>query len=226
MMKSRFDNFKLEVISLRTQGKSYGEIRKTLNADIPKSTMSCWCKNLPLSKKQKSQLKVLMSLGSKRGRATALLVNKARREKYIQEVKNRVFHLSKKLEDKDVAKIALAMLYLGEGAKKRGSVMFGNSDPAVIQLFLKLLRYCYNIDERKFRCTVQCRFDQNIEELEIFWSKFTQIPRDLFYKPQIDKRTMGSTTRKIGYKGVCRIDYFSGDIFMELMQAIDVLEKK
>ncbi|MEK7091407.1 MAG: hypothetical protein AAB900_00270 [Patescibacteria group bacterium] len=222
-MKSHFDALKSEAISLRTQGKSYGEICKVLNTNIPKSTLSCWCKNLSLSKTQKSQLKVLMSQGSKRGRATALIVNKARREEYLQEIKNRVLHLSQKLEDKDTAKIALAMLYLGEGAKRGGSMMLGNSSQTVILLFLKLLRYCYTIDERKFRCTVQCRSDQNIEELEIFWSNITGIPRSLFYKTQIDKRTIGSVTKKTGYKGVCRIDYFSAEIFTELTQVAKVL---
>lgn len=222
-MKSHFDSFKSEAIYLRAQGKSYGEICKVLNINIPKSTLSCWCKNLSLSKTQKSQLKVLMSQGAKRGRATALIVNKAKRETYLQEIKNRVIHLSQKLEDKDTAKIALSMLYLGEGAKKRGSVMFGNSDPGVIRLFLKLLRYCYNIDERKFRCTIQCRSDQNVESLEVFWSNLAYIPRHLFFKPQVDKRTIGLTTKKIDYKGVCRIDYFSAEIFTELMQAVKVL---
>lgn len=56
------------------------------------------------------------------------------------------------MNNKDVKKIALAMLYLGEGGKKqRGSLMFGNSDPVIINLFLRYLRDCYNIDEKKFR---------------------------------------------------------------------------
>jgi len=87
-------------------------------------------------------------------------------------------HLPFVLKNKNTAKIALAMLYLGEGSKnpKRGSLMFGNSDPLVMSLFLDLLKYCYEIDESKFRCTLQCRADQNIEELEDFWSRVTRIP--------------------------------------------------
>lgn len=225
-MKSRFEDFKAKALSLRAEGKSYGEICKILKITIPKSTLSCWCKNFPLSKNQQARLKALTAQGIKRGRATALVVNKTKRENYIKEVNRRVCHLSKKLEDKNVAKIALAMLYLGEGSKKGGAMMFGNSNPTVIQLFLKLLRFCYNIDEHKFRCTVQCRADQDIRNLEIFWSKITSIPLDLFYKPQVDKRTTGLITKKVDYKGVCRIDYFSGDIFVELMQIVEVLGGK
>ena len=107
---------------------------------------------------------------------------------------------------------------MGEVAKtKRGSLMFGNSDPRVIALFLRLLRQCYNINEDKFRCTLQCRADQNIETLERFWSKITNVPLKQFYKARVDSRTIGKKSRKMDYKGVCRIDYFSADLFNEII---------
>ena len=90
----------------------------------------------------------------------------------MQGVGERVAHLSDEIQKKNTAKIAFAMLYLGEGAKKtRGSLMFGNSDPLVIRLYLNLLRSCYRIDENKFRCTLQCRADQDVKKLEKFWSR-------------------------------------------------------
>jgi len=118
------------------------------------------------------------------------------------------------------------MLYLVEGSKnQRGSLMFGNSDPLVIRLFLNLLRRCYDVDENKFRCTLQCKADQNIKRLEKFWSKITDIPLSQFYKARIDPRTIGKPSRKLDYKGVCRIDYFSGDVFMELKQIVNVISE-
>ncbi len=117
----------------------------------------------------------------------------------------------------EVAKLMLVMLYLGEGAKnKKGSLMLGNSDPAIVRLFLQLLRKCYKIDESKFRCTVQCRADQDINFLEKFWSNVTQIPSRQFYKARIDPRTIGKPTKKSDYKGVCVIDLFSAHIFNEI----------
>ncbi|MDP2663986.1 MAG: hypothetical protein Q8P08_00910 [bacterium] len=165
-----------------------------------------------------------MRRGAGRGRATALIANRLKREKYIQAVRGRISHLAGELKKRSTSKIALAMLYLGEGSKKqRGALMFGNSDPSVVRLFLNLLRYCYNIDEKKFRCTLQCRADQNIKKLEKFWSKITGIPPSQFYKARIDPRTIGKPSKKLDYKGVCRIDYFSGDVFMELKQIIEVI---
>src|SRR3989344_4941446 len=223
-MRSRYRHLKPRIITLRKSGKTYFEISKIIGINIPKSTLSDWCSSIALSHKQQRRVDRLMMDGTNRGRAIALAVNKLKRENYIQAVKDRVSHLPEKLKDGNISKIALAMLYLGEGSKtKRGSLMLGNSEPLVIRLFLNLLRYCYNIDESKFRCTLQCRADQNIPKLEKFWSQITNIPLAQFYKARIDPRTIGKPSNNPNYKGVCRIDYFSGDIFMELKQIMSLI---
>jgi len=93
-------------------------------------------------------------------------------------------------------------------------------------VFVDLMRKCYKIDESKFRCTVQCRADQNIKELEFFWSKTTDIPLKQFYKARVDKRTIGQISRKKDYKGVCRIDYFSSALDLELKYIAQVIMLK
>lgn len=217
---------KKKAILLRKGGKTYSEINKALDISIPKSTISYWFKNITLSKKQKKRIDENISKNIKLAQKKALLVNKKNRQNYLQSVHNRVKHLDAILLNRDVAKIALAMLYLGEGSKTdRGSLMFGNSDPEIIKLFLRLLRECYVLDESKFRCTVQCRADQNVKKLGKFWSNITEIPLNLFYKAQVDSRTIGKVSRKINYKGVCRIDYFSADIFNELTEVSRVICK-
>ncbi|MEK7147181.1 MAG: hypothetical protein AAB772_02910, partial [Patescibacteria group bacterium] len=151
-------------------------------------------------------------------------VNQQKREEYLQLVKNRIKHLNVIIKNPDVAKIALTMLYIGEGTKShKGSLIFGNSDPKTINLFLRLLRFCYHIDENKFRCTLQCRADQNIKALEKFWSQTTGVPLRQFYKARIDPRTIGIPSKKPDYKGVCRIDYFSADIFNEIMKITEII---
>jgi hypothetical protein len=223
-MRSPYYDLKPKVITLRKQGKTYGEIRKSLGLSIPKSTLSDWCSSIPLSPEQQELIRRLMRNASDRGRATAWAVNRARRAQYIEEVKKRVYPCAKQINDKTTAKIALAMLYLGEGAKTvKGFLMFGNSNPSVIGLFLGLLRHCYKINESKFRCTLQCRADQDIKKLEKFWAHITKISPSQFYAARIDPRTVGKPSRNLDYKGVCRIDYFSGDIFMELKQIIEVI---
>jgi hypothetical protein len=225
-MKSRYHPYKTKVVNLRKKGRTYTEIRQIVGFEIPKSTLSYWCRNIYLPLEYKRKIKERAKLNLDKARQIALAVNRVKREKYIQEVENRVKYLRIKLRDRDVARIALAMLFLGEGSKTaRGYIMFGNSDPATIKLFLRLLRYCYKINENRFRCTLQCRADQKIKTLEKFWSQATKIPPSQFYKAKVDPRTVGRVSKKPDYKGVCRIDYFSGDIFMELKQIIGVITK-
>lgn len=211
---------------LRGRGKTYAEIKKILKTNIPKSTLSYWSKGIALPLFYHKKIGLLNKKNMAVGRKIAIMANKIKREKYVSEIRNCIKHLPTKLREKDTAKIALAMLFLGEGSKKaHATVMFGNSDPMAIKLFLSLLRYCYKINESKFRCTLQCRADQDIKKLERFWLQVTNIPSQQFYKAKIDPRTIGKPTKKPDYKGVCRIDYFSGDVFMELKQIIAVISE-
>ena len=133
--------------------------------------------------------------------------------------------MSKIIQQTNVAKIALSMLFLGEGSKTHtATVMFGNSNPIIISLFLKFLRKCYPVAESKLRCTVQCRADQNPQELKKFWAGITAIPLKQFYKTQVDPRTVGKPMKKLDYKGVCRIDYLSAEVVCDLHQSIKVIE--
>ena len=119
MKESYFINLKSSVIKLRKQGKSYNEICKILDVNIPKSTLSNWCQTISLSKTSQQRIQEKIKLGSSKGRAVALEVNRIKREKYIENIRNSVKYLSNFLNNKDVAKISLAMLYLGEGSKKK-----------------------------------------------------------------------------------------------------------
>jgi hypothetical protein len=218
---------KEKIVGLRKQGKTYSEILKFLNLKIPKSTLSNWCSqvSLPVGYEKKIREHNLFVL--RKARISAVEAKKAARLKEKEDIWKENVHLIEKIRDKDTAKIVLAMLYLGEGMKKRerGFLMFGNSDPVTIGLFLSLFRLVYKTDESKFRCTLQCRADQNIEKLENFWSDVTNIPLKQFYKARVDPRTIGKPSRKLDYKGVCRIDYFSAKIFSELLEVPKMIYK-
>ncbi len=220
------EDIKNQVQTLRKSGKTYSEIQKYLNTKIPKSTISYWCRELPLPFGYERKIAGYNKYNLDKARKIALAVIKENRNKYLESISDRNKHLINELDNLNTAKIALAMLYLGEGSKtNRASLMFGNSDPLVIGLFLRLLRNCYKINESKFRCTLQCRADQNIEELEKFWSNITKIPMSQFYKARIDPRTINRPSRKLNYKGVCRIDYFSADLSIELKCIIKTISQ-
>lgn len=215
---------KNKVIRLRKTGKTYLEINKILDTKIPKSTISYWCKNIKLSPKNLIRIKRIKLENLEKSRLKALSVKLDMRNSYLKYIKNKNKKLIDVLNSKENAQVILSVLYEAEGGSvNRGSLMFGNSKPEIIKLFLKLLRICYKVDESKFRCTLQARADQNISQLKQFWSKLTKIPLSQFYKTRIDPRTVGKISTKKNYQGVCRIDYFSAKILIELKTIADII---
>lgn len=205
---------------LRSEGQTYSEIMRFVRGNISKSTISVWCRDIIFSPEVKVMFNKKIADKLQNARLIALNTRQKKREEYIRRLKNSNLHLLKFFNNKNVAKIALVTLYLCEGSKNRkGALVFCNSDPLIIGMFLQLLRKCYSIDEKKFRFTLQCRADQKIKGLEKFWSQITDIPRMQFYKARIDARTIGKPSKKKNYKGVCRIDYFSAEVYNDLIIA-------
>ena len=204
-------------MSLRMRGESYAAICRSLGIHVAKSSMWYWFKDLELSASVSEKMMIDNLARLARGRETARHNSDARRREYMSMLEHDNRHLVTKMDDADVAKIVLAVLFLGEGSKKnKGSLTFCNADPYVIGLFLHLLRTCYKLSEEKFRCTVQCRADQDIPHLQAYWSSITAIPLGQFSKAQVDRRTVGKPTIKKDYKGVCRLEYYSAHVYHEL----------
>lgn len=224
---TRYPDSLIEMVrSLRKQGKTYGEIRAIVDRQIPKSTLSEWCQKVELPKSYIKRIERLNFENLNKGRLIALEINRIKREEFFKRISKDNTRLAGKIGNKSVAKIALAILCLGEASKyhtKRRAFTLGSSDHRIIILFIELLKLCYDFDIEKIRCTVQCRADQNTFELEKYWQQVTNIPKRLFYKPLIDSRTKGKPTRRKDYKGVLRIDYFNTKAQLDLENLADLL---
>jgi hypothetical protein len=209
-----------KVRGLRTLGKTYPEIIEDIKTKIPKSTLSSWCKNITLPQEYSPKLKELNRSNLRKARKKALLVNKLKRVNLLEKLVKDNLTTAKTITNKQVAKIALAMLCLGEASKyntKTGRNFYlGSSNSKIIVLFLELLKICFNFNINKVRCTIQCRADQDIDSLEKYWQKITKIPKRLFYPSRIDPRTNNKPTLNKNYKGVLRVDYFDSKIHLEL----------
>lgn len=203
---------------LRRNGKTYGEINNCLGIKIPKSTLSFWCQDVPLPRSYSERIEKLNIENIGKARSVAVEINKIKREEFFRRIRQTNTPIASKILNKSIAKIALSMLCLGEASKSGGSSGFylGSSNPRIIILFIELLKYCFDFKLEKMRCTVQCRADQNTNELERFWQEITGIPPKYFYKSRIDLRTTGKPTKKTEYKGVLRVDYMNTKIQLEL----------
>lgn len=207
MYVGNFTKHKEMAKELRRKGHTYSEISKIIKLKIPKSTFSLWCKDVVLPSSYTQKLKELNHQALTKGQKMACLSNKRKQEQILKNLETQNKGILKYLKNKYILKIILSMLYLGEGSKwksHRGLVL-GSSDPLIIQIYLRLLKLCYNLHPKDLHCRVSLRADQNLLALEKFWSKVTSIPLKNFYKTKADPRTIGKPTLKSEYKGVCVI---------------------
>ncbi len=223
MKEARIQQKKI-AISMRKKGFSFLEIATRIK--VPRSTIVGWCLGVTLSTKGEARLKAVVEKQRERARKSSASLSRMRKQdrKDIAEIS--AISAGPYLSTAAERKAVLGALYLAEGTKgDRGAITFGNSDPEIIKLFLYLFRDCFELDESKFRCTLQARQGQNIKELEQFWSQETSIPSSKFYSARIDPRSGGKLTRKPDYKGVCRIDYLSTNLLYEVLAIGRILTK-
>ncbi len=209
---------KLEAKKLRMLGKTYFEINSIFKTSIPKSTLRSWFYGVPLPTNYKNRIVQLNKEHLSKVRISATNSNRIKRIKFLEALDINNFEVSKEIFNINTAKIALSMLCLGEASKSTTTSPFylGNSNPKIIILFIKLLKAVYPIDMNKFRCTVQCRADQNQEDLKKYWQGICGIPLKQFYKTRIDSRSIGKPTAKSGYHGVLKIDYLDSKVQLDL----------
>lgn len=185
-----------------------------------KGTLSEWCRHLPLSPEYREKVRILNQQSWLKARKTSQFNRNQRRAVFIEKVTKLNIPIAKKIHDPEIAKIALAMLCLGEASKSKNGkarpFCLGNSDPRIIVLFLSLLYKLFEVSSDKIRCTVQCRADQDIEALMNFWIEKTKIPREQFYKSRVDLRTVGKPTLHKDYMGVLKVDCLQSGIQLDL----------
>jgi transcriptional regulator with XRE-family HTH domain len=144
---------------LRKKGLSLKEISEKLK--VSKSVVSFWVKDIQLSKDQKNRLKIK---SIKFGNTFSRDKFKKIRIEYQEEGE-------KKAKEKNWLHISGCMLYWAEGAKKKNSVIFVNSDIDMVKLFVNFLKTFFKLDNSKFIIQIYC-YDGNgisIKNIEKYW---------------------------------------------------------
>lgn len=203
-MKSRWYELKGKAIKLRKEGLSIRKIENCLG--IPRSTLSGWLRNIELTPEQKEKLKRNQYNILAKTRKKAVLWHNQQKEKRLQKAREEALKTLENIDvnDKNTAELALAFLYLGEGAKKAQETAMSNSDPLTLRFFLMMMKKVYNLKNEQISCDLNLRADQNPQEMKKFWSKALQLPLSNFKGVQVDKRTIGSKTYS-HYKGICNV---------------------
>jgi len=212
---------------LRILGSTYAEIKSVLGLCIAKATLCHWCKDVPLPPEYAKKVRMLNEKSWAKARSISIANRKQKREEFFQEIARKNTPIAEKIRSQNIAKIALAILCLGEASKYKrygtGPFALGSSDPRIITLFLLWLRQCFPFDINKVRCRLQCRADQNVKVLMKFWIGHTKISRNQFYPTYIDKRTIGKPTMKKEYKGVLLVMYIDVKVQLELESLAQII---
>ena len=123
--------------------------------------------------------------------------------------------------EEEKLKIAGIMLYWAEGAKisltTAGSklVDFANSDPKMVELFLKFLREICGVDEKRLRIYLYCYANQDISKLKRYWHKITKIPFSQFTKPYVRQDFDPKKSGKMKY-GLVHVRYSDKKLLLQI----------
>ena len=171
---------RIEARRLRKEiGMAIGKIANKL--EVSKSSVSVWCRNIRLTEEQIVELAKSEKDGSVRGSLKAAKIKRDeqinRKSRFMSYGARRVGNLSKR-----ELFVLGSGLYWAEGCKKNRATAFVNSDPGMINIFIRWLKECLKIDEDRIYCFVSINQDHKcrIDDVERYWSRVTGIPRSVF----------------------------------------------
>lgn len=216
-MASRKPLIKKRAIKLRHQGHSYNEISSLLN--ISKSTCSKWLLGIKLNKQA---IKRLIEK-RERGRINSALTLRQYAKERDQYIQNKVARELSEFQLTNITgKLLCASLYWAEGGKNASGLYFANSDPAMIKVFVNLLRTYFEIKEDKLKALLHLHEYHEINKQKNYWSRITKIPvnRISIYK----KPNSGHNIRE-GYPGCISIRYYDINLAKEIYFLYNALSK-
>jgi len=195
---------KEKAIKLRKEGFSYSEILKEIS--VAKSTLSLWLRSVGLAKEQKQRI-------TEKKIAAALRGAKAKKEQRIaitKEIKDKARKEIEEISRRDLWLIGTA-LHWAEGTKEKEDkpgtgIIFSNSDPKMILLFLKWLKIIFSINNSNLGYELYIHETANLRSAQLYWSDILSIPvekiRVYFKKNKINTKRKNTGDN---YYGLVRI---------------------
>ena len=198
---------KEQAIALRRLGKTYSEILREV--PVAKSTLSLWFLDVGLAEHQKQRITEKRIAGQKKGAEARRTQRINLQEKIWSEAEKEVGQLSRR----ELWLIGTA-LYWAEGSKEKewstgGGIIFSNSDPKMIRVFLRWLKEFSGIPSEKisFEIYVHETKKSEIEHVRIFWANQTGWDISFFQKVYFKRNKINTKRKNVGllYNGVLRV---------------------
>ena len=215
-----------KAVQLRLEKElSYGEIRKRL--DVPKSTLSYWLREFPLTEEKILELR---RKGWKKAEVKIERFRAAMRKKKEfkdREVYNKYLKRLARISE-DAFFVAGLMLYLGEGGKANYTqISLANTDPKIINFFIKWIIDFLGVTKEEIKAELHLYENMDIEKEKKFWQNELGFQKNQFYKPEIRKLQKASFSYKESYRhGTCSIYVMGVEKKREIMMAIQAFIDK
>lgn len=171
----------------REKGMSIKEIAKRVG--VSKGTVSLWCRDIELAKKQQERLYERMVLLGYKGRQQGAFKNKKQKQERIRRYEKEGVKTLGRLTKRDML-IAGVGLYWGEGAKTQlGRFVFSNSDPEMILFLKRFLVDMLGVKEKDlvFRVLINEIHKPRINTVLRFWRSLLNLPAEQFRSPTFIK---------------------------------------
>jgi len=218
------------VIKLRKQGKSYSQISAVLK--VPKSTLSTWLKDIPLSAEAKAKIQARTN-----DNAIVKLIKRNKQQTVISQERHNIIREEAKKESKQLLSdplfLAGVSLYWAEGYKRGAygskwkSIDFANSDPEMIKLIMKFFIKFLAVKRTDIRIQVMLYDPKMTEKTIDFWHNITDVPKNNFIGScySISRTSLQKINKKLEY-GTIHIRINDVNRFFRLIGWIDGLQAK
>ncbi|MFJ7066539.1 hypothetical protein [Streptomyces sp. NPDC101115] len=192
------DDLRARARELRLEGKTYDQIQVELGCS--KSSISLWVRDLP--KPERRDPAEQARIAARRRWEHELAVRDAKRQETKQSAGLEIGSLS----DRELL-LAGTALYWAEGAKdkpyaRRENVLFVNSDPGVIQVYLAWLRLL-RVEPERLAFRVMIHMTADVEGAKQYWADLAGVDPATFQKTTIKKHNPKTVRKNIGpdYRG-------------------------
>jgi hypothetical protein len=217
---------KLRIFKLRRQGKSIRQI--ALATGINVSSVSYWCRNISLTKKQQQILVKNQKSRSYAGRLKSAEKLRKNRIKITRELKKIGAKEIGKLSDREFFMAGIG-LYWGEGYRSHEMVGFTSKDEEIIKFIIAWFKRFLKIKNSDLilRVSINKIYKNRINLAQNYWYKITGIPLSQFTKPSIIKSKLNKIYfSNKNYYGTLRITVRrSRNMHRKMMGWIDGLYK-
>lgn len=202
-----------EARRLRAEGKSVREIAKLLN--VSKASASIWVRDIPLSIEQIENLKKKQHRFGAQNKGASQNREKFRKLRAAYQAEGR-----KKAREMRPLHLAGCMLYWAEGGKKKNSVYFVNSDPNMMQMFIRFLREEMHVADEAMTVYIHCHSSEpdEMRRIERYWLDVLSLSPSALRKTQVKKGSEYS--QKTLHNGVCGLRVNSTALVQHIYGAI------